>query len=406
MKKLLKILAGVGISTLLASNVYAKDKISIFWAEYDGDTKEYTDKLQGAFNDAHPDIELDIVRQNWNVIGDKLTTFIAAKKEPNLTVAWGDLILQYDKEGLLEDMAPHVSAETKANLNFSQEVGGKTLGLPMAAGSRVLYYRKDKIKTPPKTFEEMLEMAKKIHDPANKFYGIGVVGQRYVENVDFVYTLYGNGGKYFETNADGTIGKSTVNSPEGIQALSYINDLVNKHKVTQPGVSAYGRDEVQDLFLSGKLGFFMMGAATAGLLEKANVDFEWGVAPMPYFEGKQRSSLVVFDLLTMFKRPGNHKSVGKFLDFFYQDEWRLPFDKNVGFPPVTKSLADNEAFKTPIFKALIESNPNAKSWPLIAEWRESNDILWENFEEVFQGLSSPEEALNSAAKRIDRLRGQ
>ena len=96
-----------------------------------------------------------------------------------------------------------------------------------------------------------------------------------------------------------------------------------------------------------------------------------------------------FDLITMFKRPENYEEVGKFLDFFYQDEWRLPFDKSVGFPPVTKSLANDLYFKTPVNQALIVSNPGAKSWPLIKEWQEANDILWNHLEQVYQGSVSP-----------------
>ncbi len=405
MKKFIKGLLATGVSLFLAASVYAQKDISIYWAEYDGDTKEYTDSLESAFNKANPSINLDIVRVNWNVLEKKLITAIAAKKEPNLTVAWGDLILNFNKNGLVDDMAPHISKKTMDNLNFTQPVGGKTLGLPMAAGSRVLYYRKDLIPTPPKTFEELLAMAKKIHNPAQKIYGIGVVGKKYLENVDFAYFLYGNGGDYFAKKADGSLGKCAANSTEGVEALTFINDLINTHKVTQPGATAYDRAGIQELFISGKLGFLLNNAATASLLEKANVKFEWGVAPMPSFAGKSRSSLVIFDLITMFKRPGNFAEVGKFLDFFYQDQWRLPFDKNVGFPPVTASLGSDPAFQKPVYQAMIQSNPGAKSWPLIPEWRETNDILWDHFEEVFQGNMSSKDALDAACQKIDRVRG-
>jgi multiple sugar transport system substrate-binding protein len=389
----------------MTTNAYAKKNISIYWAEYDGNTKEYTDQLEAAFNKAHPGIELDIVRVAWSVLKKKLIASIAAKKEPNLTVAWGGLILKFDDEGLLEDMEPYVSAKTKANLNFTQMVGNRTLGLPMAAGSRILYYRKDLIPNPPSTFESMLGMAMKVHDPANKIFGMGIVGKKYLENVDFAYFLYGNGGSYFDKKSDGSIGKCAANSKEGVEALTFINDMVQKYKVTQPGVGAYDRADLQELFISGKLAFFLNNAATASLLKKANVSFEWDVAPMPYFEGKSRSSVVVFDLLTMFKRPGNYDEVGKFLDFFYKNEWRLPFDKSVGFPPVTKSLADDPYFATPVNQALIASNPGAKPWPLIAEWQEANDILWNNLEQVYQGSASPKEALDTACEEIDSMRG-
>ena len=66
----------------------------------------------------------------------------------------------------------------------------------------------------------------------------------------------------------------------------------------------------------------------------------------------------------------------KFLDFFYQDEWKAQFDELVGFPPVTMSAAKLPQFQTPLYKALGEAALNAKGWPLMEGFAQVNDIIW------------------------------
>ena len=392
------------ISASIPSTVFAKKKVSFFWAEYDGDDRSFTDKLQTAFNQAHPDIHLEIIRINWTFMEQRLLAHIAARQEPNIAVVPNYWIPRFKRLQLLEPVESYISHQTKTNFLNPTILNDVFIAVPMASGIRVMYYRDDLIPQAPKSFEEMLEMAKNIHNPPHLF-GIGLVGRKYEENVEFAYYLYGNGGAYFQQNSDGSYGKSTVNSPAGIKALTFMNDLVHKHKVTQPHVNAYGRNEVQTLFVSGKLGFFLNVAATATLLENAKVPFSWKVAPMPSFEDQEPHPLIVTDSIIMFKRPGSYEAVGKFLDFFYQDEWRLEFDKGVGFSSVTKSLLNHPNYKKPVFKAMRKNRKNAKGFPLVENWNTINQILWSEFEEVYLGFKSPTDALNRAAWKIDQLRG-
>jgi len=53
---------------------------------------------------------------------------------------------------------------------------------------------------------------------------------------------------------------------------------------------------------------------------------------------------------------------------------------------------------------MVASTPGAKGWPLVAEWPQVNDIIWEAIENTFQGDAAPKDALARAAQKIDRLR--
>lgn len=398
----LMLVLGLSISAL------AQKKVSILWMEYDGLTPDYALNLEKAFEEAYPEIDLNIISTPWDEGHDRLITFIAGGQPPDLAVIGTRWLLELLDMDVVEPIENWLSEGLINNIDpalMEGKIGGVLYGLPVAAGTRLLYYRSDLVDKAPETYEEMLQMALKINNPDQRFYAVGMSGQKYVELTEHAYYLFGNGGYYFEMLPDGTYGKCTVNDEAGIGTMTFMNDLVNKHKVTQPGVTAYRRDELQDLFIAGNLGFFMSGGFTATLLEQRGVTFKWDVAPIPHFEGKPQSSLIVTDSIVLFKDSKVKEEASKFLDFFYSDAWRLEFDKMIGFPPTTKSLADDPYFQNPVYQVMVEQNPGSKGWPLIAEWPECNDIIWDNIVATFLGQKTPEQAMNDAAQEIDSIRG-
>jgi multiple sugar transport system substrate-binding protein len=275
----------------------------------------------------------------------------------------------------------------------------------VAIGPRLMFYRSDLLDKAPDTFEEMLAAAKKIHNPP-KMYGVGVAGKKHAELTDFAYYFYGNGGDFFETTPDGDYGKCTVNSEAGVKALTFMSDLANVYKVSQPSFLADARAETQDIFVSGKLGMFMSGGFTGSILDQRKVEFKWAPALIPHFEGKPRAPLFITDTIVMFNTSKNKAGAAKFLEFFYQDEWRLQFDKLVGFPPVTKSLGSDPHFQKPVYQVMVKSMEGAKPWPLIAEWPECTEAIWNAVSAVLLGEKDAKTALDEAAAAIDELRGK
>ncbi len=85
---------------------------------------------------------------------------------------WG---VELDAAGLLEDLDPYVAADDKIDMDdiapyfrdFGQKVGGKTKLLMVDGDFQMVYYRTDILEAaglePPKTWEDYLEVASKIH---------------------------------------------------------------------------------------------------------------------------------------------------------------------------------------------------------------------------------------------------
>ena len=85
---------------------------------------------------------------------------------------WG---VELDAAGLLEDLDPYIAADPKIDLDdiapyfreFGQKVGGKTKLLMVDGDFQMVYYRTDVLSNnglaPPKTWEDYLDVASKIH---------------------------------------------------------------------------------------------------------------------------------------------------------------------------------------------------------------------------------------------------
>jgi ABC-type glycerol-3-phosphate transport system substrate-binding protein len=57
-----------------------------------------------------------------------------------------------------------------------------------------------------------------------------------------------------------------------------------------------------------------------------------------------------------------------------------------------------------MYQALGQAALNAKGWPMIVEWAEVSNIIWDANVKAFLGQMSPKAALDEAAGKIDKLR--
>jgi multiple sugar transport system substrate-binding protein len=394
------------LAVLVPAAVSAKTKVSFFWALYDGLTEDFRASLESAFNKANPDIELEIVPVKWDDMQNKITTSLAGGMPPELAVIGTRWLLDYMATDSAAEVTKYVSKATLDNIApgaMEAKIGGKLMGIPVAAGARILAINTDVTKKVPKTMEEMRAEAKRVTRGGT--YGMIMPGKKHTETTDFCYYFYAAGGDYFATNADGSYGTCTINSPAGVKALTFMADVALKDKSAQAGFTSMTRMDSHPVFYAGKVGYVMIGAWVDSAMKQAGSKFKVAYAQIPPFAGRKQTGLIITDSIAFFSKAKGLKEAGKFIDFFYKDEWKGEFDKLIGFPPVTISAAKQPFWQTPLYKTLGEAALTAKAWPLIEGWDEFNNIIWDACEKVFQGLATPKQALDEAAAKIDEARG-
>jgi multiple sugar transport system substrate-binding protein len=392
---------------LVACGPKEKPKVTFFWALYDGLTEDFRASVEAAYNKASTDAQVQIVPVKWDDMQNKVTTALAGGTPPELSVVGTRWLLDYMSTNSIDEVTQYLSKATVDNINpaaMEAKIKGKLMGIPVAAGARIMAINNNITKAVPTTMEELEADAKKINVP-HKTYGLLMVGKTFTELTDFAYYFYAAGGDFFAVNADGSYGKSTVNSEAGVKALTFMAQLALKDKVVQDNFTSMTRMDMHPVFYAGKVGYTFIGAWVESAMKQAGATFPVTYANIPSFAGQKPAGLIITDSIAFFSKAKNLKAAGKFMDFFYQDAYKGKFDQLIGFPPVTLSAAKDPYWQTPLYKALNAAALTAKPWPLVDHFDTVNTVVWTACEKVFQGQATPKAALDEAAAAIDKARG-
>lgn len=226
-------------------------------------------KLSKTFETEHPDIKLNWVVLEENVLRQRLTTDIATQggQFDVLTIGMYEAAL-WGGKGWLEPMkdlpANYALDDVFPSVREGLSVKGSLYALPFYAESSITYYRTDLFKqaglTMPErpTWEEIAGFAEKLTRKDKEQYGICLRGKAgWGENMALVTTIANAyGARWFDEQW-----KPEFSGPEWKNALNfYVNTM---KKSGPPGASSNGFNENLALFNSGKCAIWV-DASVAG----------------------------------------------------------------------------------------------------------------------------------------------
>ncbi|MGE7955903.1 ABC transporter substrate-binding protein [Pseudomonas sp. NPDC089530] len=226
-------------------------------------------KLSKAFENEHPDIRLNWVVLEENVLRQRLTTDIATQggQFDVLTIGMYEAAL-WGAKGWLEPMSDLPAAYDLQDIFPAVREGlsakGTLYALPFYAESSMTYYRTDLflaagLNMPEHpTWEQIAEFAGKLNQPGQEQYGLCLRGKAgWGENMALITTLAnGFGARWFDEQW-----QPEFNGPEWKNALSFYVDSMKK--AGPPGASSNGFNENLALFNSGKCAIWV-DASVAG----------------------------------------------------------------------------------------------------------------------------------------------
>ncbi len=244
---------------------------------------------------------------------------------------------------------------------------------------------------------ELKEQAKAI-SKIKDHYGFGLQGVEIDTDTYWYYALWSFGGELL--NADGTSG---VGSDAAVKAATFYKSMIDEG-LTQPGVTSYTRENVQDLFKQGRVGMMITGPWMNGQIEKEAPDLNYGVAVVP--TEVTTGTAGVTDSIVMFSNSKNKKEAWKFLNFLFEKKQRENFSINEGMLPVNKEVAQHPHYtENPKMKAFTEVLPSAKFVPLTSAWGEVSEATTNALQNIYLGDKTPEAALKEAEKKANSALG-
>jgi multiple sugar transport system substrate-binding protein len=164
----------------------------------------------------------------------------------------------------------------KSNLHFPdsnapvdlaqiEKQGFEVYGLPLQANVLTMAYRKDLFENAqeqqafqakygkqlavPETWDDFVSVAEFFTRPDKRLYGTTLMAGSGDWAVDDFKTLLASWGGDGHLITDDF--QMAFAAPEGMAGLSFYADLINKHRVTPPGVTSFSWDDVSDTFNSG-----------------------------------------------------------------------------------------------------------------------------------------------------------
>jgi sorbitol/mannitol transport system substrate-binding protein len=229
-------------------------------------------KLSPVFEKANPDIQLNWIVLEENVLRQRLTTDITTNGGQFDVAAIGTYEAPlWGKRGWLVPVtglpASYDLNDVLKSVRDGLSYDGTLYALPFNAESSMTFYRKDlfaaKGLTMPDhpTYSQISELADKLTDRPNGVYGICLRGKAgWGENMAFVSTLVNTyGGRYFDEKWN-----AQINSPEWKNAINFYVDLLKKDG--PPGASSNGFNENLSLMTSGKCAIWVDATSAAGIL--------------------------------------------------------------------------------------------------------------------------------------------
>jgi multiple sugar transport system substrate-binding protein len=309
--------------------------------------------------------------------------------------------LEKDAEYNIKDIYP-------STLDYMRK-DGKLYGISFNAAPSVMFYNKTLfkekgLKTPLELYKEgkwdydqYLEAARKLSDPAKGVYGTKLVKEWSNWYDILVNQIWAYGADIIENN--GT--KFLLNSPEGEQALQVYQDMIFKDKI-------HPKAGDQTAFESGKIGIYR---DKYSYVRKAATikEFEWDIAPMPVGPKKDAPVEVGTSAYTVFSDTKHPKEATDLLKFLTNKESMTYAIKLL--PPSRKSVQESDAFlkaaPSPsaegVKASILDKLPNSRVSHLHPNWQQIEVKIQTSIDSLYTQSAPVKEILSRMEKEVTPL---
>ncbi len=410
---LISLLLGACGKTLTSS----KTRVT-FWHGLSGPLGDTLTDMIREFNREHDDIEVIANPiSSYTALSQKLMASIQARKQPDIAQVFESWASKYIESGVLASLDELIAKDE----NFTEEdlmdmypvfrnsntFNDTLYSFPFNKSVRAYFYNKDEFYRAgldpeyfPKTWQEFREYATMMTRDVDNDGDVDRYGTNFnVNEWQFVNLLHQAGGRVVDEN-----GNPTLNSKEGIEALTYITDMMYK----DGSVYLVREYEGQNDFLAGIVAMYEGSSVSITHMRQQPINFNIGYAPLPTYRTNQ--SAVSGANIVIFK-SGDEKrerAAWEFIKWFTDTDQTARWSVATSYMPVRRSAMESEVIveflkKNPQYKGIYEQLENAVYEPQSGAWFKARPELKSYLERAMRNQASPKEALDGAANKFKEL---
>ncbi|WP_372699108.1 ABC transporter substrate-binding protein [Arthrobacter sp. JSM 101049] len=355
------------------------------------------------WNEAHPDEKVTFKEQTDQADqqhDDLVQNFQAKNSEYDVVdvdVIW---TAEFAAKGWLQPLEDSLAIDTSAMLAPTVKSGtyNDTLyAAPQTSDGGILYYRKDLVKTPPKTWDEMMDMCS-IAEKNDMGCYAGQFAKYEGLTVNTAEAINSAGGSIL-----GEDGKPTLDTPEakaGLENLvkAYQNGNIPKQAIT------YQEEQGRQAFEAGNLLFLRNWPYVYNLAKtdaSSKVKDKFGLAPLPGKDGPGASSLGGHNIaISVYSK--NKATAHDFVEFMTSAETEKFYATQGSLAPVLTDLYDDQELvkQLPYLPVLKTSIANAVPRPVTPFYPAVTKAIQDNAYAAIKGEKSVDQALQDMSDAI------
>ncbi|GAA2537865.1 sugar ABC transporter substrate-binding protein [Microbacterium mitrae] len=301
-----------------------------------------TEAIVAEWNEANPDVQVEIVPAGWDGIYDKLITQFNGGAAPDIIHYEAASIVPFARDGYLADLSEYMSEERKKDIPEgildSVTVDDQVVAYPTELQSYMVFANKTLLEAAgveiptgdTMTWDDLQEMAKAT--TTADVYGLGWGLKS--PTAAFMAMAPQFGGTYFEgsgSDATLTIGEGEMALPDLVDTMAHTDKSMLPVGLTQSG------GEVLASFYAGQVAMTVQGSYQAANIAKdAPEGFDWIV--LPPLEGPEGADQAANPQTLSVNIDSEHiEEAAAFIEFFTEADNLAALNKADALIPATTS---------------------------------------------------------------------
>ncbi|WP_082233176.1 sugar ABC transporter substrate-binding protein [Halobacillus massiliensis] len=355
------------------------------------------------FEEANPDLKVDVQAIPWDTAHDKLLTAVASGNGPDVVQLGTTWVPEFAEAGALLDLSEYMEDYPGfAKENYfegsvsTMEYEDQIVGIPWYVETRVLYYRTDILEEAgyeeaPKTWDELKDAARTIADSGEDTYGLDI--DRNDQITPFIFA--------WQNGYDADIENKQLNfeSPEFKEAIEYYASYFEEGiSQTQEGV------DIVQAFKEGNKPMFFSGPWMINIINDQAPDIEgkWATAVMP--EKETNTSSMGGANLSVFHSSDNVEGALEYISYMTEVDTQMEWlEASNTLPSRTDAWEKDIMTEDPMYATFGEQLENTKPGLQTPQFERIAQEFLGSIERITEGGADIDEELESFNEKANNL---
>jgi multiple sugar transport system substrate-binding protein len=357
------------------------------------------------FHAEHPDIRIDYISGPWSTDERQnmyIRSFLAGDgfELVYMDVVWTAKFASRGWLLPLDEWFPPAARE--ALLPRDVEAGvyqGRFYRVPIRTDVGMLYYRKDLIPEPPRTWEEFETVCDRFGNPPER-YCLVFQGMQYEGLVcNYLEYLWGAGGTPIDKDQ-----KVLLDQAENSSALAFMKKVIDRGWAPR-SVITFQEQQALEFFEQGKALMMRNWPYAWTVLRRSPLAGRVGIVPFIHQAGREPAGTLGGWGIGVARSAKYPEAAAKFIEFAVSPEAQKILHVRRGAVPTRSSLFQDEEIlqESPHYKDLYEVLLGSRPRPIHPDYPRISSIMQKHVSAVLVGIESPQEAALQMDQSIEGL---